>query len=74
VILTEGSTIESSDLMINQSTPKIKKEEKQLTLDEMENSFIQETLETNGGNISKTANALGLTRTALYRRLKKYGI
>jgi len=27
-----------------------------------------------GGNVSKTAEALGLSRAALYRRLEKFGI
>ena len=44
------------------------------TLDEMEKSFILQSLEDNGGNVTQTAKVLGLTRTALYRRLNKYGL
>lgn len=44
------------------------------TLDEMERDFILHTLERHQGNVTKTAQALGLTRTALYRRMNKYGI
>lgn len=74
VILTDDSTIKSADVIATQPSSATKKTEGQPTLDEMENSFIREALENNAGNISKTADALGLTRTALYRRLKKYGI
>lgn len=44
------------------------------TLDEMEESFIITSLEENKGNVSLTAKKLGLTRTAMYRRLRKYGL
>jgi transcriptional regulator of acetoin/glycerol metabolism len=40
----------------------------------MEKEFILKSLEENDGNVSKTAKILGLTRTAMYRRMKKYGI
>ncbi len=43
-------------------------------LDAMEKSAIQKTLAKYGGNISQAAKELGLTRTALYRRLEKYGL
>ena len=39
-----------------------------------EQERIRRTLAANGGNITKTARQLGLTRQALYRRLEKYGI
>ncbi len=44
------------------------------TLDQMEKEFILQSLEENNGNVSRTAKILGLTRTAMYRRMKKYGI
>jgi DNA-binding NtrC family response regulator len=43
-------------------------------LDELEKSMIIKAIELYGGNHSKVAVALGLTRQALYRRLEKYGI
>ena len=39
-----------------------------------EQERIRRTLAANRGNITKTAQQLGLTRQALYRRLEKYGI
>lgn len=44
----------------------------QLTLDEMEKQMIEQAIRRNQGNISKTAEELGITRAALYRRLEKY--
>lgn len=43
-------------------------------LDELEKNMIIRAMELYGGNYSKVATALGLTRQALYRRLEKYGI
>ncbi|MCH7945166.1 MAG: hypothetical protein IIC73_04015 [Armatimonadetes bacterium] len=40
----------------------------------MEKNFILHSLKENGGNVTQTAKVIGLTRTALYRRLHKYGI
>jgi two-component system NtrC family response regulator len=45
-----------------------------LPLDEMERKMIVRAMEFYSGNISKVADALGLSRAALYRRLEKYGI
>ncbi|TRZ45722.1 sigma-54-dependent transcriptional regulator [Robertkochia solimangrovi] len=45
-----------------------------LNLEEVEKQTILKVIEKNKGNISKSAKDLGITRTALYRRLNKYGI
>ena len=74
VILSEEKVIQSADLLINQVPSKSMVAEKGLTMEEMEKRFIMESLDLNEGNVTKTANSLGLTRTALYRRMKKYKI
>jgi transcriptional regulator with PAS, ATPase and Fis domain len=43
-------------------------------LELIEKQIIQKALVEFSGNISKTANELGLTRTSLYRRMEKYGL
>ncbi len=43
-------------------------------LEENEVHLIQQALKKHGGNISKAAADLGITRAALYRRMEKYGI
>jgi DNA-binding NtrC family response regulator len=44
------------------------------TLDDLEREAIQEALARHGGNISKAAEALGVTRPALYRKIEKHGL
>jgi len=45
-----------------------------MTLDEMEKAMIEKSMAHHAGNITKVAEALGLSRAALYRRFEKYGI
>lgn len=45
-----------------------------LTLDEAEQLLIERALSRNDGNVSKAADELGLSRSALYRRLQRYGL
>ena len=45
-----------------------------MTIDEVERAMIQESLRAYDGNLSRTAESLGLSRAALYRRLAKHGI
>jgi DNA-binding NtrC family response regulator len=45
-----------------------------MTLDEIERGMIVKCMKHYDGNLSRVAEALGLSRAALYRRLEKYGI
>jgi DNA-binding NtrC family response regulator len=45
-----------------------------MTMDEIEKAMIVKSLKHHGGNVSKVAEALGLSRAALYRRFEKYEI
>ena len=45
-----------------------------MTLDEMEKAMIVRCLQHFEGNITRVAEALGLSRAALYRRFEKYGL
>ncbi|HEX9982127.1 MAG TPA: sigma-54 dependent transcriptional regulator [Thermoanaerobaculia bacterium] len=45
-----------------------------MTLDEIERGMILKALKHHDGNLSRVAEALGLSRAALYRRLEKYGV
>jgi DNA-binding NtrC family response regulator len=73
VILSEDKTIHSSDLLISNSGPTTRTDQP-LSMGEMEKHFIRQSLELNNGNVTDTAKALGLTRTALYRRMKRHGL
>ena len=46
----------------------------EMTLEEAERVMIQKALERHGGNVTDAARALGLSRSALYRRLEKYDV
>lgn len=74
VILTEEKVIRSADLLINTVSTKAEPVTALLTMDEMEKRFILQSLDAHEGNVSQTARSLGMTRTALYRRMKKYKI
>jgi transcriptional regulator of acetoin/glycerol metabolism len=43
-------------------------------LEEVEALLIKKALSRHSGNISHAAEALGLSRSALYRRMQKYGL
>ncbi len=45
-----------------------------LTLEEAERILIQKALRRHEGNVSRAAGELGLSRSALYRRLDRYGL
>jgi transcriptional regulator with PAS, ATPase and Fis domain len=45
-----------------------------MTMDEIEKAMIVKSMKHHGGNVSKVAEALGLSRAALYRRFDKYEI
>ena len=46
----------------------------EMTLEDAERVLIQRALARANGNVSKAAEALGLSRSALYRRLQQYGL
>ncbi|MES2517026.1 MAG: sigma-54 dependent transcriptional regulator [Bacteroidota bacterium] len=77
VIMSENQVIMARDLDLNSSieTPVlVANETTTLRIDEIEKSTILKAIERHDGNITKAARELGLTRTALYRRLGKYDI
>ena len=45
-----------------------------MSLEDVERYLIQRTLKRNNGNATKTANDLGLSRSAFYRRLQRFGL
>jgi DNA-binding NtrC family response regulator len=45
-----------------------------MSLEEVERLLIQKALERHGGSVKQAAEALGLSRSALYRRLQRHGL
>lgn len=73
VILAEDNQITLEHLGFDAIIP-IKQEINNLKLTEIEKNKIVERLRFNDGNISKTADDLGISRAALYRKLEKHNI
>ncbi|MFT5215033.1 MAG: two-component system response regulator HydG [Glaciecola sp.] len=75
VIMAEGNILDAEDLVFSViERPTITAAKKSMNLETIEKNTILNVVEKNNGNISKSAKELGITRTALYRRLNKYDI
>ncbi|PHN06758.1 sigma-54-dependent transcriptional regulator [Flavilitoribacter nigricans] len=76
VIMSEGSELEAEDIIFSpiESAGRTADEPKDLRLSTVERNTILKVIRKNQGNITKAAKELGLTRTALYRRIHKYDI
>ncbi|MGB3586660.1 MAG: sigma-54 dependent transcriptional regulator, partial [Tunicatimonas sp.] len=79
VILSNKPTLQPEDFFFNADNARQGKDQDELhlekyDLEEVEKLLIRKVLKKHGGNISKAAGDLGLTRASLYRRLEKYDI
>ncbi len=75
IILSEKNMLEPTDFFIPSSDQKTDDETIINTnLKETEKMLIRKVIDKHGGNISKAAKELGLTRASLYRRIEKYGL
>ncbi len=76
IIMADSDTIGSADLLFSpiESSVTESQEDEVFKLSTMEKNTIMKVIEKHNGNISKATRELGLTRTALYRRLSKYDI
>jgi DNA-binding NtrC family response regulator len=74
VLLSAGPLIRASDLALRAPNPGGALRLEDMSLEEVEKHLIQRTLARHGGNVSRAADALGLSRSALYRRLEKFSL
>ncbi|MCD4679549.1 MAG: sigma-54 dependent transcriptional regulator [Bacteroidales bacterium] len=76
VIMSESNILEASDFFLSQIEEEKPNElhTNNLNLKVTEKILIRKVIEKHGGNISKAAKELGLTRASLYRRIEKYGL
>lgn len=77
VIMSEDDSINENDLIFSSLENQLQHANDDTTdfkLSNVERNAIQKVIEKHNGNITKAAKELGLTRTALYRRLSKYDI
>ena len=73
VLLCRGDQIEPANLAIAVAHSSAQSFEN-MSIDEVESMLIRKVMRRCDGNISQAAEALGLSRAALYRRIEKYGI
>jgi len=73
VLMSQNQVLSLSDLGL-QPVEKIRPHFENMTLDQIECWAIRKAFNQHDGDISKAAQALGLSRAALYRRLEKYQI
>lgn len=77
VIMADDTTLQPDDLIfssLESNVPAAAESDDNVPLSEMEKNAILRVIEKHNGNITRAAKELGLTRTALYRRLNKYDI
>ena len=77
IIMSEGHDIKPEEIIfspIESNHQESLAETDETRLSNIEKNTILRVIEKNNGNISKAARELGITRTALYRRLSKYEI
>jgi DNA-binding NtrC family response regulator len=72
-LMCRGREIQPADLGLNLQRPQAQNLE-ELSLEAVEVLLIRKALQRFQGNISQAADALGLSRGALYRRMEKYGL
>ncbi len=73
VLLAQDDMVHASDLGLHatrEGPPRLE----EMSLEDVESFLIKKALERYDGNVSEAADALGLSRSALYRRFQKYGL
>jgi DNA-binding NtrC family response regulator len=73
VLMAQGELITAEDLGLRREASGAARLE-EMSLEEVEYHLIKKALERHGGNVSHAAEALGLSRSALYRRLQRFGL
>src|SRR5438477_648522 len=73
VLMSTGSQIKARDLGLSTGGGDARGLE-EMSLEEVEAYLIQKALARAGGNARQAAEALGLSRSAFYRRLQQYGL
>lgn len=78
LFISDRSTIDGSDLAISDPRSQLAKEKisdhRGMTLAEIEEQILQQRLDMYRGRTAEAAKSLGLSRSAFYRRLEKYGL
>ena len=77
VLLGDGSLLRPEDFPLQPSaasSAKAAEESRTLNLEQLEREAVEQALRLSGGNMTRAAEYLGITRFALYRKLEKLGL
>ncbi len=74
VLMARGNEIQPADLGLIQQKQQSSPNLEELSIESVESILIRKALQRYHGNVSQAAEALGLSRGALYRRMEKYGL
>jgi DNA-binding NtrC family response regulator len=74
VLLAGGERVSAADIGLTRREGGGPPGFERLTLDEVERELIRRALKRHDGNVSEAARSLGLSRSALYRRLERHGL
>jgi DNA-binding NtrC family response regulator len=74
VLLASGPRVGAGEVGLRAASSASAGALERLTLDEVERELIRRALKRHDGNVSEAAKALGLSRSALYRRLERHGL
>jgi DNA-binding NtrC family response regulator len=74
VLMSQQSLINAADLGLRPGRAAATGRLEDMSLEEVESFLIRKALERHQDNVSHAAEALGLSRSALYRRMQRYGI
>ncbi len=74
VILSDGDLLGPADFPLTEAETQKEFSAEVAPLDAVEKAAVIRALERHQNNVSRAAQALGLTRTSLYRRMEKYGL
>src|SRR6185437_5425584 len=74
VLLAQGDMVRAGDFALRSSASSSPSRLDELTLEDAERLLIQKALSRYDGNVTLAARALGLSRSALYRRLASHGL
>ncbi len=74
VLMSEGSTIKAGDLALRLGGRESSNRLEEMSIEEVESFLIKKSLSRYQGNVSHAASALGLSRSALYRRIQRYSL